>query len=192
MEQSIRHFIGGQRTAGHGSRRSPVFNPATGATAREVVLGTRADVDAAVQAAQTALPGWAGATPLTRARVTVPLQANSSSTTPRRARRAHHAPSTARCSPTRGARSRAAWRWSSSPAASPTCSRASSARTSARGVDSWSLRQPLGVCAGITPFNFPAMVPLWMFPGRASPAATPSSSSRRRRTRRARCGWPSC
>ena len=33
-----------------------------------------------------------------------------------------------------------------------------------RGVDSWSMRQPLGVCAGITPFNFPAMVPMWMFP----------------------------
>ena len=55
-------------------------------------------------------------------------------------------------------------RWSSSPAASRTCSRAGSRRTSRTGVDAYSIRQPVGVVAGITPFNFPAMVPMWMFP----------------------------
>jgi malonate-semialdehyde dehydrogenase (acetylating)/methylmalonate-semialdehyde dehydrogenase len=58
------------------------------------------------------------------------------------------------------------------------------------GIDVYSMRQPLGVVAGITPFNFPAMIPMWMF-GRPSPAATPSSSSRRSAIRPCRCAWPS-
>ena len=58
-------------------------------------------------------------------------------------------------------------------------------------VDVYSIRQPLGPVGIISPFNFPAMVPMWFFPS-PSPPATPSCSSRRRRTRRRRCGWPSC
>ena len=71
-------------------------------------------------------------------------------------------PSTARCSPTPRARWPAGWRTSSSPPASRTCSRAASPSRPSTGVDVYSIRQPLGVVAGITPFNFPAMVPLWM------------------------------
>ena len=59
------------------------------------------------------------------------------------------------------------------------------------GIDSYSMRQPLGVVAGITPFNFPVMVPLWMFPV-ALAAATRSCSSRPSRSPRRRCGSPSC
>jgi len=68
----------------------------------------------------------------------------------------------------------AAWKWLSTPAPRPSCSRVNTARTpvprsirgrsSSRAIDSWSEFQPLGVVAGITPFNFPAMVPMWMFP----------------------------
>ena len=90
------------------------------------------------------------------------------------------------------ARSPAAWRSSSSPAGSRTCSRAGSPRTSRRGVDSYSIRQPVGVVAGITPFNFPAMVPMWMFPHRDRLRQRRSCSSRRRRTRPRRSCWPRC
>ena len=60
------------------------------------------------------------------------------------------------------------------------------------GIDIYSMRQPLGVVAGITPFNFPAMIPLWKLRARPSPAATPSSSSRPSAIPACRCGWPSC
>ena len=83
---------------------------------------------------------------------------------PRRAGRAHHAPSTARCSPTRRRGRRAASRSWSSPAASRTCSRAASPRTSRPGSTPTRSASRSGVVAGITPFNFPAMVPMWMFP----------------------------
>ena len=75
-------------------------------------------------------------------------------------------PSTARCSPTPPARSPAASRSSSSPAASPQLLKGGYSEQASTGVDVYSIRQPLGVVAGITPFNFPAMVPLWMFADR--------------------------
>ncbi len=73
-------------------------------------------------------------------------------------------PSTARCSMTRWARFSAGSRSWSSPAVLPTCSRVASATVSSTGVDVYSIRQPLGVVAVISPFNFPAMVPLWFVP----------------------------
>ena len=162
MEQSIRHFIGGQRTAGHGSRRAPVFNPATGATAREVVLGTRADVDAAVQAAQTASPGWAGATPLTRARVMFRFRDLIEHHTAELAAliSAEHGKviADARGEVTRGLEV------VEFACGIPDLLKGEFSDQVGRGVDSYSLRQPLGVCAGVTPFNFPVMVPLWMIP----------------------------
>ena len=69
MEQLVQHVIAGKREAGAGARRADVFDPATGQVARQVVLGTRADVDRAVAAASRALPAWAATTPLARARV---------------------------------------------------------------------------------------------------------------------------
>ena len=83
---------------------------------------------------------------------------------PRRTGRADHRRARQGARRTPPARCSAASRSSSSPAASRTCSRASTPTRSRRGVDAYSLRQPLGVVAGITPFNFPVMVPMWMFP----------------------------
>ena len=82
---------------------------------------------------------------------------------PQGARRAAHAPSTARSRRTRWARSPAASRTSSSPAACPHLLKGGFSEQVSTGVDVYSIRQPLGVVAGITPFNFPAMVPMWMF-----------------------------
>jgi malonate-semialdehyde dehydrogenase (acetylating) / methylmalonate-semialdehyde dehydrogenase len=67
--ETVQHFIGGKLTSGASERRAKVYQPADGSVAREVVLGTRDDVDAAVRAATTAFPKWAATTPLIRARV---------------------------------------------------------------------------------------------------------------------------
>ena len=58
----------------------------------------------------------------------------------------------------------AGWKWSSTPARSARLQLGEFAENVAGGVDTYTLRQPIGVCAGISPFNFPAMIPLWMFP----------------------------
>ena len=60
------------------------------------------------------------------------------------------------------------------------------------GIDNWTMRQPLGVVAGVTPFNFPCMVPMWMYPGGHRLRQLRSSSSRASATRRRRSSWPSC
>ncbi|MCC7463430.1 MAG: CoA-acylating methylmalonate-semialdehyde dehydrogenase, partial [Gammaproteobacteria bacterium] len=158
----IAHDIGGQRTPGQATRRAPVFNPATGAVAREVVLGTAADVDAAVRAAQAAFPAWAGATPLTRARVMFRLRELIAAHTGEFAEliSAEHGKviADARGEVTRGLEV------VEFACGIPELLKGEFSEQVGRGIDSHSLRQPLGVCAGITPFNFPVMVPLWMAP----------------------------
>ena len=162
MESLVQHVISGNRVAGGGSRRADVFDPATGAVARNVVLGTAADVDQAVAAATTAFAGWAATTPLTRARVlfrfrdllvrhTKDIAATIT---------AEHGKvlSDAVGEVTRG------MEVVEFATAAPELLKGDFTDQAGRGVDAFSLRQPLGVVAGITPFNFPAMVPLWMLP----------------------------
>ncbi len=159
-------WIGGRAVPARTQRYGEVTNPATGEVIRHVPLGNAADVDAAVRAAAAALPGLA--------RVAAAAARAHPDALPRADGRAQegaggnrHARSTARRSPTPRARSRAASRSSSSRRAFRICSRASSARTSAPTSTAGRCASRVGVCAGITPFNFPAMVPMWMFPGRA-------------------------
>ena len=162
MDTIVGHFIGGARTAGSGSRRADVFDPATGQVARQVVLGSRADVNAAVEAATGALPGWAGQTPLARARVMFKFR----DLLEQRARElsaiitAEHGKvlSDAGGEVTRG------MEVVEFATGIPDLLKGDFTDQVGRGVDSYSFRQPLGVVAGITPFNFPAMVPLWMAP----------------------------
>ena len=162
MESLVQHVISGNRVAGTGTRRADVFDPATGAVARKVVLGTAADVDQAVTAATAAFPGWAATTPLTRARVlfrfrdllvrhTKDIAATIT---------AEHGKvlSDAVGEVTRG------MEVVEYATAAPELLKGDFTDQAGRGVDAFSLRQPLGVAAGITPFNFPAMVPLWMLP----------------------------
>ncbi len=162
MPELIPHHIGGQRTAGAGTGRAPVYDQSRGIAAREVALGTTADVDAAVRAAQAAFPGWAGATPLTRARVMFRLRELIEQRTGDLAAliSAEHGKvlADARGEVTRGLE-----------VVEFACGIAELLKGDyteqvGRGIDSYALRQPLGVCAGITPFNFPVMVPLWMAP----------------------------
>ena len=162
MQDLVAHFIGGQRTAGQGARRAPVFNPATGAVAREVALGSAAEVDAAVRAAQAAFPAWAGATPLTRARVMFRLreliEARAGDFAALISAEHGKVIADARGEVTRGLEV------VEFACGIPELLKGDFTEQVGRGIDSHSMRQPLGVCAGITPFNFPVMVPLWMAP----------------------------
>ncbi len=162
MENLVQHYIGGHRTSGAGTRRADVFNPATGQVARQVVLAARADVDAAVEAARAAFPAWAATTPLARARVLFRLRdlleqhgkELSACIT------AEHGKvlSDAMGEVTRG------MEVVEYATGAPELLKGDFTDQVGRHVDTFSLRQPLGVCAGITPFNFPLMVPLWMVP----------------------------
>ena len=162
MDAVVQHVIGGQRTGGSASRFADVFNPATGQVARRVALGTRADVDAAVAAATAALPGWAGTTPLGRARVMFRfrelLDAHAKDMAAIITAEHGKVLSDAGGEVTRGLEV------VEFAAGIPDLLKGEFTDQVGRGVDSFSLRQPLGVVAGITPFNFPAMVPLWMAP----------------------------
>jgi malonate-semialdehyde dehydrogenase (acetylating)/methylmalonate-semialdehyde dehydrogenase len=162
MEQQVMHFIEGNPVAGGGGRWADVYNPATGQVAKRVPLATKAEVDRAVTSAAAAFPAWAAQTPLTRARV----MARFAQLIQRDADRlaaiitAEHGKvlSDAKGEVTRGLEV------VEFACGIPQMLKGEYSDQVGRGVDSWSLRQPLGVVAGISPFNFPAMVPLWMFP----------------------------
>ncbi len=162
MPEQVEHFIGGQRTAGHGDRRADIFEPASGRVARHVVLGSAEDVDAAVTVARRAFPGWAATTPLARARVMFRFR----DLLEQHARglaaiiTAEHGKvlSDALGEVTRG------MEVVEYATAAPELLKGDFTEQAGRGIDAYSMRQPLGVVAGITPFNFPVMVPLWMMP----------------------------
>ena len=162
MEDLVQHVIAGKRVTGASTRRGDVFNPATGQIARKVVLGTRADVDAAVAAAKAAFPAWSATPPLSRARVLFRLRdlLEQNAKELSAAITAEHGKvlSDAGGEVTRGLEV------VEFACGIPDLLKGEFSDQVARGVDTYSLRQSLGVVAGITPFNFPLMVPLWMAP----------------------------
>ena len=156
------HFVGGQAVGnGHG-RFSDVFNPATGDVAARVALATAAEVDAAVQNAKAAFPGWSRTPPLTRARVMFKYKELLERNRDRLASiiGAEHGKvmGDAAGEVTRGIEV------VEFACGIPHLLKGDFTENVGTNVDAYSMRQPLGVCAGITPFNFPAMVPMWMFP----------------------------
>ena len=158
----IEHIIDGETTAGSATGTGPVFNPATGEQTAEVVLGTPADVDAAVAAAARAAEEWAEWPPARRARVMFALRALIDNRRDHIARTisAEHGKTheDALGEVTR------ALEVVEYACGIPELLKGDFSRNVARGLDTCSERQPLGVVAGITPFNFPFMVPLWMIP----------------------------
>lgn len=162
MPTAITHFIAGASSEGTGTRTQPVFNPATGEVSGTLHLAAPADVDAAVRAGQAAFPKWAATTPLRRARILNKFLRLLEENTDRLARiiSAEHGKvvSDAVGEVQRGIE---VVEFSTS---APILLKGEFTENVGTGVDSHSLRQPLGVVAGITPFNFPAMVPMWMFP----------------------------
>ena len=162
MATWIPHFIGGESFEGRGGRTAPVYNPATGEQTGEVPLASARDVDAAVQAALKAFPAWAATPPLRRARILNRFLALLERDADRIAAAitAEHGKvlSDAKGELTRGIEV------VEFATAAPQLLKGEVTENVGTRIDSHSLRQPLGVVAGITPFNFPAMVPMWMFP----------------------------
>src|SRR5579872_2397749 len=161
MSPIIHHFINGAAAAG-GARLGDVFNPATGERTRQVALGGATEVDRAVRAAAAAFPEWAATPALTRARILFrfrELLDREGEALARIVTDEHgKVLSDAKGELTRGTEV------VEFACGIPQLLKGEFTEQVGRGIDSWSVRQPLGVCAGITPFNFPVMVPMWMFP----------------------------
>jgi malonate-semialdehyde dehydrogenase (acetylating)/methylmalonate-semialdehyde dehydrogenase len=156
------HWIGGAPVRGSGTRSQAIWNPATGAAARQVLLGSAADVDAAVAAAAAAQPAWGEMPPIRRARVLNAFLAllNQHRDTLAAMITAEHGKvfSDAQGEVTRGIDI------VEFACGIPQLLKGAYTDQVSTGIDNWTMRQPLGVVAGITPFNFPCMVPCWMFP----------------------------
>ena len=155
-------WIGGRTVAPTTTRYGEVTNPATGEVIRHVPFANFADVDQAVQAAHAAFPAWRAAPALRRARVLMrfrELLERHKKELARIVTQEHGKTLTdAEGSLTRGIEV------VEFATGIPQLLKGEFSDSVGTEVDSWSLRQPLGVCVGITPFNFPAMVPMWMFP----------------------------
>jgi malonate-semialdehyde dehydrogenase (acetylating)/methylmalonate-semialdehyde dehydrogenase len=156
------HFVGGQRIAGTSGRFGDVFDPAKGEIAARVPLASAAEAAAAVSVARAALPSWSATPPLQRARVLFRFKEAAERHIDELARiiTSEHGKvlSDARGEMVRGLEV------VEFACGIPHLLKGEFSDSVGGGIDSWSLRQPVGVCAGITPFNFPAMVPMWMFP----------------------------
>jgi malonate-semialdehyde dehydrogenase (acetylating)/methylmalonate-semialdehyde dehydrogenase len=158
----LSHFIAGARVAGRSGRFGNVFDPAIGDVRAHVPLASAEDVAIAVAAAKNAFPSWALTTPLRRARVLFRLKELIERNAAELAAliSAEHGKVTedAKGSLQRGLEV------VEFACGMPHLLKGEYAPEVGTHIDSYSLREPLGVCVGITPFNFPAMVPLWMFP----------------------------
>ena len=158
----IGHFINGQLVPGDGARLGDVFDPATGQVQARVALASADEVSAAVAAAQAAFPAWAATPPLARARVLFRYKAllEEHAGELAAAITAEHGKvlADARGEVTRGIEV------VEFACGAPQLLKGEHSMDVGRDVDSWSEYAPLGVVAGITPFNFPCMVPMWMFP----------------------------
>nr|WP_066455157.1 CoA-acylating methylmalonate-semialdehyde dehydrogenase [Castellaniella caeni] len=156
------HFIHGQRTAGVGTHTQAVYDPALGKAARQLRLAEAADVDAAVQSARKAFPGWANTPSPKRARVLFRflelLNAHQDELAAMITAEHGKVFSDAKGELFRGIEV------VEFACGIPQLLKGDYTEEIATGMDNWTVRQPLGVVAGITPFNFPAMVPCWMFP----------------------------
>jgi malonate-semialdehyde dehydrogenase (acetylating)/methylmalonate-semialdehyde dehydrogenase len=156
------HFISGRATPGQSGRKGPVYNPATGALRGFVAYASGDETRDAIAAAEAALPAWSATPPLQRARIMFRFKALLEQHTDELARliTLEHGKvlSDARGEVIRGTEV------VEFACGIPQMLKGEYSESVGTGVDSWSQRQPVGVCAGITPFNFPAMVPMWMFP----------------------------
>jgi malonate-semialdehyde dehydrogenase (acetylating)/methylmalonate-semialdehyde dehydrogenase len=159
---TLAHWIGGKRTPGTSGRYGDVFTPATGALGCRVPFASAAEVARAVESAKAAFPGWAATTPVARARLMFRFKALLEQ---------HADEIVAVISREHGkVLSDAAGELSRGieiveyACGAPQLLKTEFSEAVGTNIDVYTLRQPLGVVAGITPFNFPAMVPLWMFP----------------------------
>ncbi|PWF22576.1 methylmalonate-semialdehyde dehydrogenase (CoA acylating) [Corticimicrobacter populi] len=162
MTALISNWIAGHHAAASSGRQQPVFNPASGVVAGQVQLSSATDVDAAVAAARTAFPAWSALPPLRRARILFRFLEllNAHRDDLAHMITAEHGKvfTDAQGEVTRGIEI------VEFACGIPQLLKTDFSEQVSTGIDNWTLRQPLGVVAGITPFNFPVMVPMWMFP----------------------------
>ncbi len=160
--KTIGHYINGQHTSGTGTRYSHVFNPATGEVQAQLNNATVADVEATINAAQAAFPEWSATPALRRARIMFKFKAllDEHADDLAKAISLEHGKtiSDARGEVTRGIEV------VEFACGMPHLMKGDYNDQVGTGIDTYSMHQPLGVVAGITPFNFPIMVPLWMIP----------------------------
>ena len=160
--KTIEHFVNGKSFSGDSKKMGKIFNPATGEQESEVKLATTKDVNEAVAKAQKAFENWSNKPPLQRARVMFKfkelIEKNSDELTKIIVAEHGKVYEDAKGSLNRGLEV------VEYACGIPQILKGEFTENVGSSVDSWSIRQPLGVCAGITPFNFPAMVPMWMFP----------------------------
>jgi len=159
---TLGNFIDGQIVASNSGRVGAVFNPATGEQTKQVCLSSADETRSAIESAQQAFKTWSKVTPLNRARVMFKFKALLEQHADELAEliTSEHGKvfSDAKGELTRGLEV------VEFACGIPHLQKGEHSLNVGRGVDSMSLMQPLGVCAGIAPFNFPAMVPMWMFP----------------------------
>ena len=160
--KNIFHFIGGKEFNGGSERFSDIYNPATGEIQSKVNLATSSEVDHGLTLALKAFQEWSNTPPISRARILFKfkelIEKNSDSLTKLIVSEHGKVYDDAKGSLTRGLEV------VEFSCGIPHLLKGEFTENVGKNVDSWSIRQPLGVCAGITPFNFPAMVPMWMFP----------------------------
>ncbi|MEE1922636.1 CoA-acylating methylmalonate-semialdehyde dehydrogenase [Pseudomonas sp. 148P] len=162
MTHSITNWISGARAEATSGQQLPVYNPATGQLSAQVQLASHADVDAAVASAKAAFPAWSNLPPLRRSRILNRFLAllNEHRDDLARLITAEHGKvfTDAQGEVTRGIEI------VEFACGAPQLLKTDFTDQVSTNIDNWTLRQPLGVVAGITPFNFPVMVPMWMFP----------------------------
>jgi malonate-semialdehyde dehydrogenase (acetylating)/methylmalonate-semialdehyde dehydrogenase len=161
-EATIAHWIDGKVVHESGSRTQDVFNPATGGVIRQVALASEATVQQAIASAQKAFPAWANTPPIRRARILDKylqlLNAHKDQLAAILTQEHGKVFSDAQGEVTRGIDI------VEFACGAPQLLKGDYTEQVSTDIDNWTVRQPLGVVAGITPFNFPCMVPMWMFP----------------------------
>jgi malonate-semialdehyde dehydrogenase (acetylating)/methylmalonate-semialdehyde dehydrogenase len=162
MTDTLYHYINGRRVEGESGRFGDVFNPATGEVIRRAPYASAAEVRRAVEAAKAAFPAWSARTPIVRARVMFKFKELCETHLDELAEliSIEHGKTfeDSRGSVQRGIEV------VEFACGIPHLLKGDFTQNVGTDIDGFSMRQPLGVCAGITPFNFPAMVPMWMFP----------------------------
>ena len=158
----IKHYIHGRLVDTEGGRQQDVYNPATGKVSAQVILASDADVQSVVAAAKAAAPAWADTAPLKRARILFKfkdlIEKHHDDLAAAITREHGKVFSDAKGEVTRGLEV------VEFACGVPQLLKTQFTDNIGGGIDNWNLRQPLGVTAGITPFNFPFMVPMWMAP----------------------------
>ena len=158
----IGNYINGKKIPGFSSNTKQVFNPSTGEVQAEVTLSNKKDFDLAIDSAKNSFINWSQVTPLNRSRILAKyrqLLEESKEELAKMISKEHGKTlEDASGSVTRGIEV------VEFACGIPHLLKGEFSQNVGTNIDSWSSRQPLGVCAGITPFNFPAMVPMWMYP----------------------------